>query len=204
MVNNLISIKNMSKIIKGKVVLSNITLDFEYGKIYGIVGDNGSGKTMLLRAISRFLTPTSGELVFSTKNITMGVIIENPGFLPNYTGFENLKLLAQIRNVIGDFEIRSSMERVGLDPDDKRKVKSYSLGMRQKLAIAQAIMENPTLLVLDEPFRGLDEKSVKLVRQLLLEYNQKGGTVLLTSHNTDEDISSICHQVYKIRNGRIV
>ena len=146
-----ISIENANKKIKGKDVLTNINITFQKGKIYGIIGDNGSGKTMMLRAIAQLLHLSSGTVVYSEKNTSIGLIIENPGFLLDYSGLENLTFLARIRNMIDEDRIRQIMKAVGLDPDDGQKVKSYSLGMKQKLAIAQAIMEEPDMLVLDEP-----------------------------------------------------
>lgn len=197
-----ISIENANKIIKGKKVLSNINVIFEKGKIYGIVGDNGSGKTMMLRAIAKLLHLSSGTVVYAEKNATMGLIIENPGFLLDFSGFENLEFLARIRNQIDADCINLIMKDVGLDPDDDRKVKSYSLGMKQKLAIAQAIMENPDMLVLDEPFRGLDSKSMKQIEELLLKYNRCGGTIFLSSHDY-EAISRIADKIYRMENGVI-
>lgn len=196
-----IKMTGVSKRIKDRYVLSNINLDFEKGKIYGIVGINGSGKTMLLRAIAGLLHLSEGTVEYANGTPTMGVIIENPGFLMNYSGYENLKILARIRNVIGDTEISKALTLVGLDPGDKSKVKTYSLGMKQKLAIAQAIMEEPDVLILDEPFRGLDAESVKNIRSVLKEYNQRGGTIFLTSHNS-EDIKTLCDLVYQMQEGK--
>lgn len=197
-----ISIENANKKIKGKNVLSNINLTFEKGKIYGIIGDNGSGKTMLLRAIAKLLHLSSGSVVYSEKNTTIGLIIENPGFLLDFSGLENLEFLAQIRNLIDENYIRKVMKDVGLDPDDARKVKNYSLGMKQKLAIAQAVMEEPDMLVLDEPFRGLDSKSMKQIEELLLLYNKRGGTIFLSSHDY-ETIGRIADNIYRMDNGAI-
>lgn len=201
--NEWIRIDHASKIIKGKRILSDIDVSFEKGKIYGIVGDNGSGKTMLLRAISGVMRLSSGTVTYQKKNPTMGIIIENPGFLSDYSGLDNLIFLAGIRNVISKDQIKRVMVSVGLDPDDKRKVKAYSLGMKQKLAIAQAIMEEPDMLILDEPFRGLDTKSLENIRKLLMDYNERGGTVFLTSHNV-EDIAVLCSCVYKISDGALI
>ena len=205
MINKLpwIKMTGVSKRIKDRYVLSNINLDFEKGKIYGIVGTNGSGKTMLLRAIAGLLHLTKGTVEYADGTPTMGVIIENPGFLMNYSGYENLKILARIRNVIGDTEIKRALALVGLDPRDKSKVKTYSLGMKQKLAIAQAIMEEPDLLILDEPFRGLDAESVKNIRSVLREHNRRGGTIFITSHNS-EDIKVLCDCVFLMQDGTIV
>lgn len=198
-----IRINHANKTIKGKLILSNINATFEKGKIYGIIGDNGSGKTMFLRAISGLLHLSSGTVIYQKTDLTMGIILENPGFLLAYSGLENLMFLANIRNVITVEQIKRTMECVGLDPNDKRKVRTYSLGMKQKLAIAQAIMEEPDMLILDEPFRGLDAKSLDNIRLLLIEYNKRGGTIFLTSHNL-EDISMLCNCVYKIENGTLI
>jgi ABC-2 type transport system ATP-binding protein len=157
---------------------------------------------MLFRAISGLITLTEGEIKFFKDDVNIGVIIENPGFLQSYTGLENLKLLAQIRNIIGEQEIKDAMRKVGLDPDDARRVKEYSLGMRQKLAIAQAVMEHPDILILDEPFRGLDTGSVKNIYDLLKDFRDCGCTILLSTHNP-ADVSAICDEVYEMRNGSL-
>lgn len=200
----IIEVKNISKILKGKIVLDNISIAFERGKIYGIVGSNASGKTMLFRALSGLLYLNSGEVIYNPSDIQMGVIVENPGFLFSYTGFENLKFLASIKKNISDLEIQEAIEKVGLNPSDKRKVKEYSLGMKQKLAIAQAIMESPDVLILDEPTRGLDQESVSLIRSLLLDINTKKGTTILISSHNAEDISVLCNEVLLMKEGRIV
>lgn len=197
-----ISIENANKKIKGKDVLTNINITFQKGKIYGIIGDNGSGKTMMLRAIAQLLHLSSGTVVYSEKNTSIGLIIENPGFLLDYSGLENLTFLARIRNMIGEDRIRQIMKAVGLDPDDGQKVKSYSLGMKQKLAIAQAIMEEPDMLVLDEPFRGLDSKSMKQIIELLYLYNKRGGSIFISSHDY-EMIDTIADKIYRMNNGSI-
>lgn len=197
-----ISMENVNKKIKGKYVLTNINVAFEKGKIYGIIGENGSGKTMILRAIARLLHLSSGSVVYSNKDTTLGLIIENPGFLLDFSGLENLEFLARIRNVIGKDRIKQAMKDVGLDPDDERKVKSYSLGMKQKLAIAQALMEDPDMLVLDEPFRGLDSKSTKKIEELLINYNRRGGTIFLSSHDF-ATISRLADRIFKMDKGTI-
>lgn len=198
----IIGLRNVSKTLKGKKILDNISVSFEKGKIYGIVGPNASGKTMLLRAIAKLLYLSEGEVLYTPKNISIGIIVENPGFLLSYTGFENLKILAQIKNLITTEEIKGAMIEVGLEPNDTRKVKEYSLGMKQKLALAQAMMERPQVIILDEPTRGLDEESVINIRQLLLRKNQDGATILISSHNPG-DIEEMCNTVLRIENGRI-
>lgn len=206
----IIKINNLSKKANGVDILKNISVEFKEGNIYGIVGRNGSGKTMLFKAICGLINPTNGEIsVFNKpiKNGTFpdetGVIIENPGFLPQYSAFENLKILASINNKINDETIKHYISLVTLDPNDKRPVKKFSLGMRQKLGIAQALMENPKLLILDEPMNSLDEDSVELVRSILSDLKNKGVTILLSSHNRD-DINKLCDYIYTIKSGELL
>lgn len=199
----IIKVEHISKTLKGKKVLDDITANFEHRKIYGVVGANASGKTMLFRALAGLIHLDSGTVKFSPPQCNIGVIVENPGFLLSYTGFENLKFLASIRRQISDQQITEAMNDVGLSASDKRKVKAYSLGMKQKLAIAQAIMERPEILILDEPTRGLDRESVNLIRNLLLNLNKAGTTILISSHNS-EDISVLCSQIYMMENGKLV
>ena len=198
----LIEITNLTKRIKDKTILSEINLRLEEGNIYGFIGPNGSGKTMLLRAIAGLLYINEGSVKYNSA-ITKGIIIENPAFINSFTGLENLHYLASIRSVINIDDIRTVMQRVGLDPNDTRHVKGYSLGMKQKLAFAQAIMESPSLLILDEPTRGLDSESVIAVRNILIEEQKNGTTILLASHNK-EDIKNLCNQVFFIESGRII
>ena len=205
------SIIKVDKVIKkfgSDIALSNVSIEFERGKIYGIIGRNGAGKTVLFKTMIGFLKPTSGRVIVDGKEIgkdtdfadNIGIIIETPGFLSSYSGYKNLEYLASIKNMIGGKEIKESMERVGLDPNSKKKVGKYSLGMRQRLGIAQAIMENPDILVLDEPMNALDEEGVEEIRQLLLEYKQPGRCILFTSHNR-EDIEILCDEVFEIKSG---
>ena len=185
---------NVSKTIGHDDVLKNISATFESGKIYGIFGRNGSGKTMLFRAICGLIKITTGEIYFNDLKLhrdvsyapNVGVIIETPSFWKQFSGFENLKMLAAIQGKITDVEIAESLQRVGLDPNDKRPVKKYSLGMKQRLAIAQGIMEKPDLIVFDEPTNALDEEAVKLLRQILIEEKARGAIVLIASHNKDD------------------
>ena len=204
----IIEIRKLTKKYNDTVVLNDINASFDKGLIYGLIGRNGSGKTMLLRCICG-LVPTyegqiwiEGLLATSTgrTNTDMGVIIETPGFLHNQTGFQNLKLLASIKNKITDAEICRAIETVGLDADMKKKVGKYSLGMRQRLAIAQAIMENPPILLLDEPFNGLDQSGIEEIHQLFEELRKKGKTILLASHSA-ADISRACDCVFEIEDG---
>lgn len=199
----IIEVSHVSKELKGKLVLNDITVNFERGKFYGITGANASGKTMLFRAISGLICLTSGNITYNPSGVNIGLIVENPGFLLSYTGYDNLRFLASIRNQISKEEIIQSMEAVGLDPQDKRKVRTYSLGMKQKLAIAQAIMERPNVLILDEPTRGLDQESVELIRNLLKQINHEGATILISSHN-QEDISILCDKVYTMADGYLM
>lgn len=207
------SIIKVDKVIKkfgSDIALSNVTVEFERGKIYGIVGRNGSGKTVLFKTMIGFLKPTSGRVIVDGKEIGkdtdfadhIGMIIETPGFLSSYSGYKNLEYLAGIRNIIGKKEIKESMERVGLDPDSKKKVGKYSLGMRQRLGIAQAIMENPDILILDEPMNGLDNQGVEDVREILLNLKDEGKSIILASHNK-EDIEVLCDEVYEMEHGKL-
>lgn len=207
---SIIKVENVSKKFGADTALNNVSIEFESGKIYGIVGRNGSGKTVLFKTIIGFLKPTSGKVIVDGKEIgrdtdfadNIGIIIETPGFLSSYTGFKNLEYLASIKNVIGKKEIQESMERVGLDPNSKKKVGKYSLGMHQRLGIAQAIMENPDILILDEPMNGLDNQGVEEVRGILLNLRDEGKAIILASHNK-EDIEVLCDEVYEMDHGKL-
>ena len=206
----MIEIRNVSLRLDGKSILNNISLTLELGKIYGLVGSNGSGKTMLMKCICGFVHPTEGEIKTDGRRVgkdvdylpNAGIIIETPGFIPYMSGKSNLKNLALIRNQIGNYEIEEALRSVGLDPNLKKHVSKYSLGMRQRLGIAQAIMEKPRLLILDEPFNGLDVQGVKDIRELLMSLQKQGVTILLASHY-DEDIRTLCEEVYLVREHRI-
>ena len=188
--------------------MKEVNLTLEQGRVYGIVGNNGSGKTVLMKCICGFLIPTTGLIRVFGSSIgqdvdfpeSLGVIIETPGFLTNLTGRKNLEILAGMRRKIGPAEILQVLEKVGLDPALKKPVANYSLGMRQRLGIAQAIMEDPKLLILDEPFNGLDKHGVGEIRKLLLELKEEGKTILLASHN-EEDIRILCDEVYEMDGG---
>lgn len=205
---DIIRVENVTKKFGDVTALDNVSIQFRPGKIYGIVGRNGSGKTVLFKTILGYIKPSSGKVFVSGKEIgvdidfadNIGVIIETPGFLSGYTGYKNLEYLAGIRKIIGKKEIRSTMERVGLDPNSRKKVGKYSLGMRQRLGIAQAIMENPDILILDEPMNGLDNHGVEDVRRILLDLKAEGKTVILASHNK-EDIEILCDEVYEMDHG---
>lgn len=207
---NIINVRDINLILGKTQILKDINVTFEAGKIHGLIGINGSGKTMLMKCICGFIRPTSGEITVNGKRVgrdvdfpeDMGIIIETPGFIPYYSGYKNLKLLAGLNNRIGKDEIRNSMEQVGLDPALKRHVRKYSLGMRQRLGLAQAIMENPKILILDEPFNGLDKDGVMEMREYLLSYKKQGKTILICSHSA-EDISVLCDTVHEMDKGRI-
>ena len=205
---NIISVKNLSKDFGQERVLHSVTRDFEKGKIHGIVGNNGSGKTVLMKCICGFLIPTEGEVIVNGKRVGkdvdfppgLGLIIETPGFLPNMTGVKNLEILASLNKKIGLREIAASMRAAGLDPSMNKPVGKYSLGMRQRLGIAQAIMENPSLLILDEPLNGLDKHGVREMRQLIKGLKEHGKTILLASHNQG-DIDELCDTVCEMDAG---
>lgn len=185
-------------------------MQLQEGRIYGIVGDNGSGKTVLLKLICGFMKPDSGTVTVNGKVIgkdadfpeNTGIIIEAPGFLPNYSGMKNLEYLASIRGKIGKEQIEAAMKTVGLDPSSKLRVGKYSLGMKQRLGIAQAIMENQQLLILDEPMNALDKDAVEEMRKLFLRFKASGKTMLIVSHN-EGDISTLCDEVYEFDGARI-
>ncbi len=189
-------------------VLNNVSRSFERGRIHGIVGNNGSGKTVLMKCICGFLIPDSGSITVNGERVgvdvdfprDMGLIIETPGFLPNITGVKNLEILASLNKKIGLEEIASAIRRVGLDPLMKKPVGKYSLGMRQRLGIAQAIMEDPALLILDEPLNGLDKHGVREMRQLIKGLKEQGKTILLASHNQG-DIDELCDTVCEMDAG---
>lgn len=203
-----ISVQHVTKRFGEDEVLKDVCRDFEEGKIHGIVGNNGSGKTVLMKCICGFLHPTKGRVLVNYKEVgkdmdfpdNMGIIIETPGFLPNMTGMKNLQILASLKKRIDDQTIRETIRRVGLDPSMKKHVAKYSLGMRQRLGIAQAIMENPALLILDEPFNGLDKHAVADMRQLIKGLREEGKTILLASHN-QADIDELCDTVCEMDAG---
>lgn len=205
----MITIKNVSKKFKENIILQDINLDLQKGKIYGFVGANGSGKTILFKIIVGFLEPTSGTIKIDDNIIgkdidfptSCGVIIESPGFIGSLSGYKNLKMLADIKGIITEDKIKEYMRIFKLDPDDKKKVKTYSLGMKQKLGIIQALMEDPEILILDEPMNALDEESVKKVRKILLQIKHEK-IILLSSHNK-EDIELLCDDIYKVENTTI-
>ncbi len=206
----MIELTKVTKAFKNEEVLKETTIEFEKGKITGIVGRNGSGKTVLMKIICGLLKPTTGTVVVNGQRIEkdvdfpgdIGIIIETPIFVPYQSAMTNLKNLAAIRGKIKDDRIREVIRMVGLNPDDKKRVGKFSLGMRQRLGIAQAIMEDPSLLVLDEPMNGLDKDGVEDMRQLFKQLKEEGKTILLCSHNA-EDIAVLCDEVYEMEKGEI-
>lgn len=203
--------ENIGKTIKGRQILTNIHLTLHDGVVYGFVGRNGSGKTMLFRALSGLMKPDTGYISLNGKILhkdfsvlpSLGIVLENAGLYPNMTGIENLTYLASMKKIIGQEEIRLAIERVGLDPNDKRVYGKYSLGMKQRLAIAQAIMEKPDVIMLDEPTNSLDDDGVSEIRNIILEEKKRGAIVLLASHNK-EDMRLLADKIYKIESGRIL
>ncbi|MGN0397034.1 MAG: ATP-binding cassette domain-containing protein [Candidatus Fimimorpha sp.] len=207
----MIQIEHIQKQFGEAVVLNDINMELKPSNIYGLVGRNGSGKTMLMKCICGFVLPTSGTIRVNGKIVgkevdipdEIGIIIENPGFLPNYSGFKNLQLLAMIQNKIGKEQIKEAIRMVGLDPDSKKHVGKYSLGMRQRLGLAQALMEDPNIILLDEPMNGLDNEGVGEIRKLILDLKQKGKLIIIASH-TKEDIELLCDQVFYMDHGKVI
>jgi ABC-2 type transport system ATP-binding protein len=205
----IIEIENVSKRIQGVTVLNSVNLHMESGNIYGLLGRNGSGKTMLMRAICGLIRPSEGKIMIDGaeqwKDFSypddLGMLIETPTFLPDFTGYENLELLSSIRKRVNRSDIRETLKRVGLNPDDQRNTRKYSLGMRQRLGIACAIMENPRLLVLDEPFNGLDVDGFSLMQKIILEEKRKGTLILLACHDREE-LENLSDVIYKVEQGR--
>lgn len=206
----MIYVKDLSLKIKNETILSGINLYIEKGKITGLVGRNGCGKTMLMKCITGFVKPTSGEVVFNEKRIgedidfpkDTGIIIETPSFIPYYSGRKNLLELASLNKKIGKKEIDKVLEKVGLYEARNKMVRKYSLGMRQRLGIAQALMEEPETLILDEPMNGLDNDCVEMIRKILGQLKEEGKTILLVSHNK-EDIRILCDEIYEMDKGKI-
>lgn len=205
-----IEINNYTKELKKKTILSNINLTFENGKIYGLHGRNGSGKTMLLRAICGLILPTEGSVIIDSKEIgkdiefpeSIGIIIENMTMLPEYSAYDNLKMLAKIKNIATEEDIKNALQAVGLDYQDKKTVRAYSLGMKQKLNIAQAIMEHPKILLLDEPTNALDEQTVEKIHKLLLDLKEQGVLIIIASHSKD-DLTVLCDEIVEIYEGKV-
>ena len=204
----MVEIKNYCKSIKSRPILNNVSYNFEYGKIYGIYGHNGSGKTMLLRAIAGLLVPDSGSVVIDGKVLhkdmsfppSIGIVIENMNLLPQYNAFDNLKILGKIKKPATDEDIKTALERVGLKSD--LKVKKFSLGMKQRLNIAQAVFEKQKIILLDEPTNALDNDGVQLIYKLLKEEKERGALVVITTHHK-EDLEEVCDVVLKMTEGEL-
>lgn len=204
----MVEIKNYCKSIKSRPILNNVSYNFEYGKIYGIYGHNGSGKTMLLRAIAGLLVPDSGSVVIDGKVLhkdmsfppSIGIVIENMNLLPQYNAFDNLKILGKIKKTATDEDIKTALERVGLKSD--LKVKKFSLGMKQRLNIAQAVFEKQKIILLDEPTNALDNDGVQLIYKLLKEEKERGALVVITTHHK-EDFEEVCDVVLKMTEGEL-
>lgn len=200
-----IIVENVYKSFGKETVLADVNLSIPPGSIVGVVGNNGSGKTVLMKCICGFLRPDRGSVTVNGVRVgkdrdfpdSLGIIIETPGFIPNMSGYRNLKTLAALRGLIGKREILEVLERVGLSKSAKKAVSKYSLGMRQRLGIAQAIMEDPAVLILDEPFNGLDKSTVEDMRGLLLGLRDSGKAIMLASHNA-QDIAELCDSVYEM------
>ena len=203
-----IKIENVSKSFQGIKVINNVNVSFEKGKIHGIIGRNGSGKTILIKMMCGVIKPDEGTITINNKIIgkdvdfpdNVGAIIETPGFLPHLSAYKNLSYLASLKDKIGKEEINEAIKTVGLDPNDKKHVGKYSLGMRQRLGLAQAIMEDPDLLILDEPMNALDKNGVNDVRNLLSKLREDGKTIIIISHNS-EDIEFLCDTVHEMDDG---
>lgn len=208
--NEIIKVNKVSKAFNGVNILDDISLNIKKGSTIGIIGENGSGKSVIFKLICGFIKPDCGEIYIRGEKLgdkfdfpdNVGAMINKPGYIDMYTGFKNLKFLAGIKNIIDDGKIKSTMELVGLDANNKTKVKNYSLGMKQKLGIAQAIMEDQDIIILDEPFSALDFKTNKDIKQLIKSLKIKENTILLTSHNHN-DIEELCDEIYIILNGKI-
>ena len=203
-----ISFKDVNKSFSGNPVLNYVSFSLEKGGIYGFIGRNGSGKTVVFKLMSGLIVPDSGEILYGGENLSakrrfidsMGVMIETPGFIPHYSGMKNLKILNSLSgNPVSTEEIRGLVSRLGLDPKNRRPVRTYSLGMRQKLGIVQAVMNKPELIILDEPMNSLDSNSADEVRKLISELNRNGATVVMASHIA-EDIESLCTRKFLVDN----
>ncbi|MEK5390625.1 ATP-binding cassette domain-containing protein [Margalitia sp. FSL K6-0131] len=203
--------EHLSKEIKKQLILKDINLSLKKGFIYGFRGKNGSGKTMLFRALCGLIRPTEGTVTVGGATLgkemsfppSVGVLIEYPGFLNGYTGFENLKMLARLKDQIDDERIKESIRLVGLDPDDKRKYRKYSLGMKQRLGIAQAIMEEPELIILDEPTNALDTDGIEELKKLLLDLKKENKCILIASHDKEE-LNYLSDEIFMMENGKII
>lgn len=204
----MVELKNVNKSLSKRLILDNISYKFEYGKVYGLCGTNGSGKTMLLRAICGLIIPDSGEIVIDGKVLhkdvsfppSVGIVIENMTLLPGYNAFDNLKLIAQIKKVASDDDIKNAINRVGLKSD--LKVRKFSLGMKQRLNIAQAVFEKPKIILLDEPTNALDDSGVKLVYDIIKEEKERGALIIVATHH-EADLKEMCDVILRVSEGRL-
>lgn len=205
-----VAVEHYTKEIKNDIILNDINYIFESGRIYGLRGKNGSGKTMLIRGLCGLIHPTSGQVVIDGQILgqdisfppSVGILIEEPGFIPGYSGFENLSALSQIRKQTGAEEIAALMQEFGLDAKDKKKYKKYSLGMKQKLGLCAAFMEQPELILLDEPTNALDEGSVEILRQVLHRHKERGALIIIASHDREE-LDLLADEIVEIASGQI-
>ena len=205
-----LTVKNATKIIKDAVILKDVQIELESGKVYGLQGPNGGGKTMLMRLISGLIRPTRGSVYIDDKQLgkdiafppSIGVLIENPAFLPNYTGLQNLELLARIQARADQAQIRQTISDVGLQPNDKRKYRKYSLGMKQRLGIAAAVMEQPDLIILDEPTNALDEEGVERICQIIRRERDRGALIIMACHDA-RILESVSDMIYTVVDGYV-
>lgn len=206
-----LTLENVSKTLKGTKIIENVSLTLVGGRVYGLQGYNGSGKTMLMRLMAGLIRPTEGQIDIDGQVLgrdidfppSIGLLLENPAFLPNYTGMENLTLIASLNGRADNARIREGIARVGLDPEDKRKYRKYSLGMKQRLGIACAIFETPDMILLDEPTNALDQDGVALVNDIIKQERERGALVVLASH-AQESMESLADEIYVIEQGKIV
>ncbi len=207
----ILELQNVTKTIKGVTVLDTISLTMQGGRVYGFQGKNGSGKTMLMRLICGLIKPTSGRVIINGETLgkdisfprSVGALIENPSFLPEYTALRNLRLLSDLRDHLSDNELKAVLSDVGLDPEDKRKYRSFSLGMKQKLGIAAAVMGSPELVILDEPINAVDDAGVENIRKILAKLKENGSLIIVACHDRKE-LEVISDEILKIEAGRIV
>lgn len=204
-------LEHITKYIGKSVILEDISMELYGGKVYGLSGKNGCGKTMLMRCISGLMKPTSGKVTLDDKQLwkdisfppSIGLLLETPVFLPSLTGIDNLRLLADIQKKVTDEEIQQTLQNVGLDPNDKRKYRKYSLGMKQRLGIAAALFEKPDLIILDEPINALDVSGVELIRSLIEEHKARGAIIIIACHDKEE-LELLADEIFYLENGKVI